>query len=243
MARRSALLLAALIACGPADPADTDTNTGTGTTAAPSSDTSDIPTPGFPDPGDSTDATAATDTGERLCLAVGEGSAAVPECSTLFCPPGEWPLTFANAAPDPGLEPVETLEPLRRYAHHGVNVFFDEALGDDRSDAALLANFVKLTVPVDFPRDLVADPPEGEGLDQFSGRLTITDRTQFESLAFESGRLRATWRGDLEQVTQLVYNSDDELCIRDGDIAGQCECFYRDLAVPVTLTLDLSIDG
>ena len=145
---------------------------------------------------------------------------------------------------DPGLgfewKPPGLITYRHKSATLDLAVHFTDDLGDDRSDAALLAHFAGFSGSIPFPADIVADTP-GDVLNAFYSPVgSLEDRLQFTTLAFAEGRLQATWHGELSAAIQRVH-SDEETCT-DADIAGQCDCIYAPAPFPVDLELDLSID-
>lgn len=227
-------LLALVLACQPDDPGDDPGSTGSSTTA-------DETSSGTTTASSLSDPTAGA--GQEGCIDALQYT--VKECAQRFCPPGDWPLSISNSADGPGLAYEWAPPGLLNFRHRSSGldtiVGFTDTLGDARDDAALLAHFAGLSFTVTFPAEVVRETPLGSPLNHDSARIEITDTAQFESFAFESGRLRATWSGEVNDITYFVH-SDAEQCVR-GDIAGQCSCHYGGAAIPVTIELDLSIDG
>lgn len=236
--------LALVLACQPGDPGATE---GSASSTPGASTDVEVPTTsasGSSDTATTTDASSTTTTEPRACIGAAPGSAAVTACATQFCAPTTWPVTVSNTAPDPGLgfewKPPGLITYRHKSATLDLAVHFTDDLGDDRSDAALLAHFAGFSGSIPFPADIVADTP-GDVLNAFYSPVgSLEDRLQFTTLAFAEGRLQATWHGELSAAVQHVH-SDEETCT-DADIAGQCDCIYAPAPFPVDLELDLSID-
>ena len=239
--------LALVLACQPGDPGATEGSTSS--TTSPGTSTTDVEVPttsasGSSDAATTTAASATTTNEPRDCIGAEPGSAAVTACATHFCPPTTWPVAVSNTAPEPGLGFESKPPGLITYRHKSATldlaVHFTDDLGDDRSDAALLAHFAGFSGFIPFPADIVADAPSGPLNAFFSPLGNLADPLQFTTLAFTDGRLHATWHGELSAAVQHVF-SDEETCT-NADIAGQCDCTYAPAPFPVDLELDLSID-
>lgn len=227
--------LALVLACQPGDPGATE---GSASSTPGASTDVEVPTTSASGSSDT------TTTEPRACIGAEPGSAAVTACATQFCAPTTWPVAVSNTAPEPGLGFESQPPGLITYRHKSATldlaIHFTDDLGDDRSDAALLAHFAGFSGFIPFPADIVADAP-GDPLNAFFSPLgNLADPLQFTTLAFADGRLQATWHGELSAAVQHVH-SDEETCT-DADIAGQCDCTYAPAPFPVDLELDLSID-
>ena len=116
-----------------------------------------------------------------------------------------------------------------------IYVSFEPQLADEHSDASFKANFKYMWVHVRFP------PHPTDHSEFYEQTEAMFGLEIFDSFTFEGGRLKASLHFDVDSVTQKVV-SEHQDCF-GGDISGECYCTYKGLDIPVTIDIDLSVDG